>query len=107
MLTYADDINVMDLQISNEEFFAQIAPPSTSLEFRRAHKVCVCVCVCVRERERERELIMTLWCADVCVLSVCVCVCVNHDVCVSVCVNHDFPACNELLPMTSVPTGKC
>ncbi len=75
--------------------------------------VCVCmyVCVCVREREREseraRELIMTGWCASVCVFSVCVCVCVNHDVCVSVCVHHDFPACNELLPTASVPTGKC
>ena len=52
----ADDINIMDLQISNEDFFTQMAPPSTSLELRLVHKVRVCVCVCVF-----------------------VCVCVNHD----------------------------
>ena len=37
----ADDINIMDLQISNEDFFTQMAPPSTTLEFRLVHKVCV------------------------------------------------------------------
>jgi hypothetical protein len=56
----ADDINIMDLRISNEDFFTQVAPPSTSVEFRLLHKVCVCVGVCV--------------CGCVCVwVFVCVC----------------------------------
>ena len=43
----ADDINIMDLRISNEDFFTQIAPPATSLELRLVHEVCACACVCV------------------------------------------------------------
>jgi hypothetical protein len=35
----ADDTDITDLNISNESFFAQMAPPSTSVEFRQLHKV--------------------------------------------------------------------
>ena len=66
-------------QMSNEEFFTTVVPPSTTTAFRQLHlKAMRCylgffyffifrspdlasfaspsVCVCVREREREREL---------------------------------------------------